>query len=225
MTTWVVIPAFNEATVIYKTVESVRSLHYNLVIVDDCSSDDTESQAFKAGAHVCRHMINLGQGAALQTGITYALRAGATSIVTFDADGQHDAKEIEKVLAPVLSKRVDVTLGSRFTQGAQAANIPSSKILLLKIATFFTRMSTGLRLTDTHNGFRAFSAEAARKITIRQNRMAHASEILTEIAAHRLRYEEVPVTIRYTEYSLQKGQKMSNSINILWDSLFGVLRR
>lgn len=224
-TTWVVIPAFNEETVIEDTVKGVISKGYKVIVIDDCSSDKTGDKAFAAGAHVCRHMINLGQGAALQTGIEYSLRNDADVIVTFDADGQHDARDIEKILSPVATGKVAVTLGSRFLSESKVENITFTKRIVLKIATFFTRMTTGLKLTDTHNGFRCFSREAAQKIHLAQNRMAHASEVLNQIAAYGLSYEEVPVSIRYTEYSIQKGQKISNSFNILWDSMFGVLKR
>lgn len=223
--TWVVIPAYNEATVIEDTVKGVISKGYKVVVVDDCSSDMTGSRSLCAGAHVCRHMINLGQGAALQTGIEYALRNGAEYIVTFDADGQHDPKDIERVLSPVMDNSVSVTLGSRFIKGSSTDNIPFSKIIILKLATLFSRLSTGLNLTDTHNGFRCFSRDAAQKINLSQNRMAHASEILQQISTNKFTYAEVPVSIRYTEYSIQKGQKISNSFNILWDSMFGALKK
>jgi len=87
----------------------------------------------------------------------------------------------------------------------------------LKLATVFTRLTTGLKISDTHNGLRAFKAEALRKFNITQNAMAHASEILSEIARNKLTYREVPVTIRYTEYSKSKGQSVSNAINILFE--------
>jgi hypothetical protein len=98
-------------------------------------------------------------------------------------------------------------------------NIPLKKYVLLKIAVLFTRLTTGLPLTDTHNGFRAMTVSAANRIEITQNRMAHASQILRSIAALRIPFKEVPVTIRYTEYSMRKGQRLSNAINILWESV------
>jgi polyprenyl-phospho-N-acetylgalactosaminyl synthase len=222
---WLVIPAFNEATVIKDVIDSVLSRGYPVVVVDDCSRDDTSEVVRTTGAHLCRHPINLGQGAALQTGIDYALKQGASIVVTFDADGQHDPADIEELIAPIRTGSVEVSLGSRFLSQAAAENIPLVRVLLLKGAVLFTRLTTGLRLTDTHNGFRAFSRKAARSIRITQNRMAHASELLSRLAETRLPYAEVPVHLRYTEYSLSKGQKITNSLNIVWESLTGGLRR
>jgi glycosyltransferase involved in cell wall biosynthesis len=168
---------------------------------------------------VCRHPINLGQGAALRTGIEFATQRGARFIVTFDADGQHQAQEIPRMLKPLLDQECEVVLGSRFMEHGRVENIPLKKYVLLKIAVLFTRLTTGLPLTDTHNGFRAMTVSAANRIEITQNRMAHASQILRSIAALRIPFKEVPVTIRYTEYSMRKGQRLSNAINILWESV------
>jgi glycosyltransferase involved in cell wall biosynthesis len=168
---------------------------------------------------VLRHTLNRGQGAALQTGIDYALQRGAEVIVTFDSDGQHQVEDIEAFLAPVLEGRCDVALGSRFLSGD--SQVPLMRKVTLKLGILFTRLVSGIRVTDTHNGLRAFSREAARKIQIRQDRMAHASEILDEIAQLRLRYVEVPTRILYTEYARGKGQRSSAAFRIVWDFLIG----
>jgi len=141
--------------------------------------------------------------------------------VTFDSDGQHRADEIARLVDALRASGADIALGTRFADGGQAVNISSGRALTLRIATRLSRMSTGLEITDTHNGFRAFTREAVRRMRITQNRMAHASQILDEIARLGLTYIEVPVTVRYTAYSVQKGQRMSNAFNILWDSLTG----
>jgi glycosyltransferase involved in cell wall biosynthesis len=223
--TWIIIPAYNEDKVIGNVVTDVCRRGYSVVVVDDSSSDRTAEVALAAGAFVCRHAINLGQGAALQTGISFALRKNAQYLVTFDADGQHQADEIAAILAPLQSGTSDVTLGSRFLRPESAPTMPPLRRKILHLATLFTRFTTGLELTDTHNGFRGFTRTGASKLSLRQDRMAHASEILTEIADKKLRYQEVPVTILYTDYSLAKGQKLSNSFNILWESCTGILRR
>jgi glycosyltransferase involved in cell wall biosynthesis len=152
----------------------------------------------------CATWSTLGQGAALQTGITYALRAGAKYLVTFDADGQHQVEDLGRLLGPVVRGEADIALGSRFL-GA-AIDMPATKRLVLRAAVAFTRVAGGIELTDTHNGLRALTAHAARKLPITQNRMAHASELLHNIVECELRYVEVPVTIRYTEWSRAKGQ-------------------
>jgi glycosyltransferase involved in cell wall biosynthesis len=190
-----------------------------VVVIDDGSSDETATVARKAGAIVLRHTLNRGQGAALQTGIDYALQRGAEVIVTFDSDGQHQVEDVEALLAPVLEGRCDVALGSRFLSGE--SRVPLMRKFTLKLGILFTRLVSGIRVTDTHNGLRAFSREAATKIQIRQDRMAHASEILDEIAQLRLRYLEVPTRILYTDYARSKGQRSSAAFRIVWDFLIG----
>lgn len=219
----VVIAAFNEAQVVAAVVREALAHADAVVVVDDASADDTARAALLPGADVLRHPVNLGQGAALQTGIAYAIRSGATHIVTLDADGQHDPAEIERMLAALQDAGAQVALGSRFL--GRAVDMPAGRRRLLRLAVAFTRLSTGLKVSDSHNGFRVFTAEAARRIRIRQNRMAHASEILEEIARQRLAYVEVPVTIRYTAYSRAKGQSGFNSLNILLDLLMLWLRK
>lgn len=222
---WVIIPAYNESEAINEVLAPLENSGYNIVLVDDGSLLPLHLVVRSARLHICRHLTNLGQGAALQTGIDYALSCGGKYFITFDADGQHNPGEISKLLQPLLLNEADVVLGSRFLEGGGVWNIPFSKRIVLKLAVLFSRATTGLALTDTHNGFRALNLTAAKQIRISQNRMAHASQILQEIAANKLRYREAPVTIRYTDYSMRKGQKISNAFNILWDSLMEVLTR
>src|SRR4051812_24983359 len=212
---WVVIAAFNEARVIGRVIADVQRHGYHVVVVDDGSADATAEAAAQAGAQVVQHPVNLGQGAALQTGIEYALERRADAVVTFDADGQHRAQDIASLLAALDQNGVDFALGSRFL-GA-SIDLPPARRILLKAATWFTRVTTGLELTDTHNGLRAMTRRGASRIALRQNRMAHASELLEQIAHSGLGYVEVPVTIEYSAYSLAKGQKLSDSISILVD--------
>ena len=218
-----VIPAFNEGHAITEVVRECKRHVDCVVVVDDASSDDTAMRACLPGVDVLRHPVNLGQGASLQTGIQYALAAGATEIVTIDADGQHDPAEIGRLLAEMDAHGADVALGSRFR--GEALGIPFVRRAVLRVAVVFTRLTTGLKVTDCHNGFRVFRAPAARQLKITQNRMAHASEILEEIARKRMSYVEVPVTIRYTEYSMAKGQSSLNSFNILLDLVLNWLRK
>lgn len=212
---WVVIPAYNEGRMIARTIASVREWLPNIVVVDDGSSDNTAEGARSAGAHVVRHAINLGQGAALGTGIRYALLKGADHMVTFDADGQHQPGDIGVLLKTAREHRADVVLGSRFLR--QESNVPQGRRWLLKLATAYTRFTTGLALTDAHNGFRLFNRKAAEQLRIRQNRMAHASELLDWLGSSGLRVVEAPVNIVYTDYSLAKGQSFLSSFDILWD--------
>jgi polyprenyl-phospho-N-acetylgalactosaminyl synthase len=212
---YVVIPAYNEGPVISRVVSEVKRAGYAVVVVDDGSSDATAEEARAAGAEVIAHPFNLGQGAALQTGIDYAVAQGAEVIITFDADGQHSVSDIARLTEALVQERADFALGSRFL--GQAPNLPPLRRLLLHAATAFTRLTTGLQVTDTHNGLRAMTRRGAAAIRLRQNRMAHASELLTQIAASRLRYVERPVTIEYTAYSLAKGQSLGDAVLILLD--------
>jgi glycosyltransferase involved in cell wall biosynthesis len=212
---WVVIAAYNEASVIARVVNDLRRRQHSIVVVDDGSKDATAQTAREAGATLVQHPVNLGQGAALQTGIEFALGQGADIIVTFDADGQHRAADIPALLEALCVHQADFALGSRFLGGTIA--LPASRRLLLKAATLFTRITTGLSLTDTHNGLRAMTRRGASCIMLRQNRMAHASEFLDQVARSGLKYVEVPVTIEYSEYSLAKGQRLSDSLTILVD--------
>jgi glycosyltransferase involved in cell wall biosynthesis len=211
----VVVPAYNEAPVIASVIAKLIKRNYNVIIVDDGSTDRTGDLAAQAGARVLTHPVNLGQGAALQTGIEFALRRGADYIVTFDADGQHQAADIARLVEALQGHDADFALGSRFL-GA-SVGIPSSRRMLLKAAVWFTRITTGLRVTDTHNGLRAMTRQGAGQIVLRQNRMAHASEILEQIGRSGLRYVEVPVTIEYSRYSMAKGQRLADSLLILFD--------
>ena len=212
---YVVIPAYNEGTVLSRVVSDVRRVGYAVVVVDDGSTDATADRALAAGAAVVKHPFNLGQGAALQTGIDYALAEGAEFVVTFDADGQHRVSDISRLTEALVRERADFALGSRFL--GQAPNLPPLRRLVLQAATLFTRLTTGLQVTDTHNGLRAMTRRGAAVLRLRQNRMAHASECLSQIGASGLRYVEQPVTIEYTAYSLAKGQSLGDGVLILLD--------
>lgn len=218
---WIVIAAYNEESVIRGVVEDVRERVPNVVVVDDCSRDKTSDEAFAGGAVVVRHSLNRGQGAALQTGTNYALERGADAIIHFDADGQHQSSDIPRFIQALLDG-ADIALGSRFLK--EGSNVPALRKLVLKCGILFTWFFSGLRLTDTHNGFRALSHTAASRIVIHENRMAHASEILDEIVRLKLRYVEVPTTIIYTNYSQSRGQSSWNALAIvgrlIWRKLF-----
>jgi glycosyltransferase involved in cell wall biosynthesis len=172
---------------------------------------------------VLRHVVNRGQGASLQTGIDFALQQGAEYIVTFDADGQHPVDAISRLLEPILAGKAAVALGSRFLEDADA--VPWPRRILLSAAVLFTRVTSGARLGDAHNGLRALSREAARTIEIRLDRMAHASDLVEQVHRSGLPYTEVPVRISYTPYSRAKGQRWSSTFGVAFDYLVGKLLR
>jgi glycosyltransferase involved in cell wall biosynthesis len=220
---WVIVPAYNEGPRLGTTLASLCPLWPNVVVVDDGSRDDTAAVARRHPVWLLRHIINRGQGAALQTGIDFALECNAEILVTFDSDGQHDASEIGKLIEPVRKGDADVALGSRFLGGA--VGIPPGRRLVLRLGVLFTRIFSGIRVSDTHNGFRAFSRSAATRLRLNQDRMAHASEILDRIHQLGLRFVEVPVTIRYFDETLAKGQSSWNAIRIVGQLLLGRLIR
>jgi glycosyltransferase involved in cell wall biosynthesis len=203
---WVVVAAYNEGARLDRALRDLLTSDgaLEVVVVDDGSVDATSRVAAAHPVWVLRHPINCGQGAALRTGLAFALDRGADVIVTFDGDGQHDASDIARLIEPILDGRVDVTLGSRF-QG-RAPGMPMSRRVLLHAARVFTRFFSSVSVTDPHNGLRALSRRAAERIAITQDGMAHASEIVEQLRVHCLRWREVPVTIRYNEATLAKGQ-------------------
>lgn len=215
---------FNEATSVGGVVAELRHSFSRVVCVDDGSSDSSSAVAARAGATVVRHPVNLGQGAALQTGFAFALTdPGVNHVVTFDADGQHNRADAERMLEVARTEGVDVVLGSRFLTQADH-DIPPLRRLVLRAATRFTRAVTGLDLTDTHNGLRVLSRRAVETMDLTLDGMAHASQLLSQVASRKLTYVEAPVTITYTEYSLSRGQSNANALNIAFDLALERLR-
>lgn len=203
---------------IRKVVEEVLE-HYPVVIcVNDGSTDNSASEIIKTGALLIEHPMNIGQGAALQTGLEMALRIpGIQYFATFDADGQHDINDVKHMLETLKHQNLDIVLGSRFLGKAQDIN-PTKK-LLLRLAIKFTNIFSDVKLTDTHNGLRVFNRNFAQQLDITMTGMAHASEIIDKVGRDNWHYQEVPVTVHYTDYSRNKGQSALNSVNILIELL------
>jgi glycosyltransferase involved in cell wall biosynthesis len=216
-TVFVIIPSFNEGPVLAGTVAPLIDHGYSVVIVDDGSSDQTPSICQALPVHYLRHPVNLGQGAALETGMRYGVSRGAKFLVHFDADGQHDHGSIRDFVHRLLDGHADVVLGSRFLKDEHARLVPPFRRFLLRVGIFVSWLFSGVWLSDTHNGFRALTADAARRIRLQENGFAHATEILAAIKREKLRYIELPVAINYSEYSLRKGQRSSNAILIALD--------
>lgn len=218
--TWVVIPAFNEAPVIGGVVAGVRAAFPHVLVVDDASRDDTAAIARSAGAYTAIHPLNLGQGAALQTGFEAALARGARYVVTFDADGQHDPADAAAMVDHAREEDLAFVLGSRFLDGVPS-QVGFLKRAMLRLGAAVASARTGMRLTDTHNGLRVIRADALSHVHLTHARMAHASQIVSQLAASGLRGTEHPVTISYTNYSRAKGQPLLNSVNIVVDLALG----
>ena len=213
---WIVVPAFNEAGVIGDVIAELRSVFPNVVCVDDGSADDTGDIALRAGAHLVRHPVNLGQGAAIQTGVEYARsRPGAQLFATFDADGQHRVTDVLAMIDRLTAEAADIVIGTRF--GLGVSRPPLLKRVVLQTAAWLSPRGRRLGLTDTNNGLRVFNKTVADRLDITMNGMSHATEFIMLIDENNWRVVEQPVEVLYTEYSSAKGQPLLNGVNIIVD--------
>ena len=229
---WIVVPAFNEAAVIGEVVADLRSVFDHVVCVDDGSADGTGKIALRAGAHLLRHPINLGQGAAIQTGVEYARnQPGAKVFATFDADGQHRIKDLAAMIDRLAAGDVDVVIGTRFGRARTSlasldSRPPLLKRIVLRTAARLSPRGRRLGLTDTNNGLRVFNKKVADGLDITMSGMSHANEFVMLIAENNWRVVEEPIEVLYTEYSKSKGQPLLNGVNIIFDGfLRGRTRR
>lgn len=213
---WIVVPAFNEAGAIGDVIADLRTVFDHVVCVDDGSDDDTGDIALRAGAHLVRHPVNLGQGAAIQTGVEYARRQpGAQVFATFDGDGQHRVKDVVAMVDRLVGGDVDIIMGTRFGPGV--GKPPLLKRLVLRTAARLSPRGRRLGLTDTNNGLRVFNKTVADGLDITMSGMSHANEFIMLVAENHWRVTEEPVEVLYTEYSKSKGQPLLNGVNIIFD--------
>ena len=219
--TWLIIPCFNEGPVIQEVIENARETFPNIVAVNDGSSDDSAARIHAGGAHLVNHPVNLGQGAGIQTGVEYArAQPGAEYFVTFDADGQHQVKDVVRMVGRLREEPVDIIVGTRFGRPrAEDDQVPWIKRVVLQTVVFLSPTTRRLGLSDAHNGLRVFNRKVADEMNIRMNGMSHASELVSMIDQKGWRVAEEPVDILYTEYSMSKGQSLINGVNILADGL------
>ncbi len=214
----VIIPVYNEGKVIKSVIDKVLKEYKYVVCINDGSSDNSREEILKTKAYFVDHPINIGQGAALQTGVEFARSLPVEYFVTYDADGQHRLEDVREMIRTIKRDKTDFVLGSRFL-GKEAVNMPKMKRIILKMAIRFSNITSGVKLTDTHNGLRVFNRKVANSIQITLPDMAHASEILEIIYRNKYTYTEVPVVIEYTDYSRGKGQSIINAVNIAFDTL------
>lgn len=233
---WLVIPVYNEGEVIRDVLVDASKTFPNIVCVDDGSSDDSVAQIRSAAAdvartqtgsiHLVRHPVNLGQGAAIQTGVEYArARPDAQYFVTFDADGQHRVDDVVAMIDRLRTEPVDIIVGTRFADG-RSESVPLLRRIVLRTVVFLSPRTRRLGLSDAHNGLRAFNKTVADQLDLLMAGMSHASEFVALIDHHHWRVAEQPVTILYTDYSRAKGQSLINGVNIVADGLLhGRMRR
>ncbi len=223
----VIIPAFNEepmiGSVIISVKKTLKGLNHRIIVIDDGSSDQTAQEALKKDVYLLRHILNRGLGASLATGIEFAKKLKPNVIVTLDADGQHDAEEIHKLIDPVINNKCDVVVGSRLL--TKSTKMPPERVLVNKIANTTTQLISGIKTTDSQSGYRAFSPRAYNSINLTSQKMEVSSEIFREIGKNKLRYQEVPITAIYTNYSLKKGQSIWNAPNILLKLAINIIQR
>jgi glycosyltransferase involved in cell wall biosynthesis len=213
---FVIVPGYNEGAVIRQTTEALLEKNYSVIVVDDASNDKTRKMLSGLPVLYIRHLANLGQGAAIQTGMQLALKKNAEYLVTFDADGQHDVNDIEKMITLLQKEKADIIFGSRFLPGA-SANLHTSRKLVLKTARLINYLASGILLSDANNGLRVMTREAALKMQITENRSSHNAQMQNLVKYNKLKYAECPVNILYSDYSRKKGLKNINSIRILYD--------
>ena len=217
--TWLIVPCYNEGQVIQEVLASARETFPNIVAVNDGSRDNSAQAIHAAGAHLVNHPVNLGQGAGVfHARLDRRAQPGAKYFVTFDADGQHQVKDVKRMIHRLRTEPIDIVVGTRFA-GQEKTQVPWIKRVVLKTVVFLSPRTRRLGLTDAHNGLRAFNAKVAGEMNIRMNGMSHASEIVTMIDEHGWRVAEEPVDILYTEYSMSKGQSLINGVNILADGI------
>lgn len=206
----VVIPAYNEALNLPNVLKGLRTTNYNICVIDDGSTDNTVSVLKKENVEFIIHSSNQGQGAALNSGLLYAIKHNYKYIVHFDADGQHDHKDISLLMSTMKQKDVDIVIGSRFLLRESKNSVPAIKVLLLHIAKLFEGVRTGIWLTDAHCGLRLLKIDSCQDLNFKVHGMGHASFLLNEIKRLNLSYAECPVNIRY----LKKESMLSNTKRI-----------
>jgi len=221
---FVVIPAYNESLIISDVIEEVLNAgDYTIIVVDDGSGDNTYGTAvLYPGVIALRHKINRGKGAATKTGIVAANRLGADIIVTMDGDGQHDPTDIAALIRPIIDGTCDVVLGTR---PKVKGEMPFIKIIANKIGNIVTWLLYGLHVSDSQSGFRAYSRYAATIIDTKADKYEYDSKVIREINNNRLRFAEMPIKVRYTEYSMGKPQKqgfvngLKTLVRMIWSML------
>ena len=215
---YVVVPAYNEEEMIGNTLNKLKDEGYkNIIVVDDGSRDNTYNIAKEEGAIVCRHVINRGLGGALGTGIKCALLYNPKVIITFDADGQHDPKDIEKVAKPILEDNYDVVIGSRLMDKNEVKNMPKIKRIGNWGLNLLTYLMGGHFITDSQSGLRAFSNKAAKIIIeqLKSNKYEVSSEFVVLIKRNNLKFKEIPIKTIYTDYSMARGTNVITGFKIL----------
>jgi len=223
----VIVPAFNEAKVIFATLTELKKAlkshgKFDILVIDDGSKDNTGVQAQKAKVKVISHSLNRGLGGALGTGLEYAKRNHYDLCVTFDADGQHHPLDLLKLIKPIENKQADIVIGTRTL--SKTGHMPLDRKIINWASNLATFLFFGIWTSDSQSGFRAFSKKAIDLIQIKTERMEVSSEIFSEVKRHKLKFTEIPIKVIYTQYSRAKGQKSLNAFRVLYKLLLRLAR-
>lgn len=217
------LPAYNEGTVIAEVIREIKAvIECPIIVIDDGSSDDTAMQARHAGARVISHPINRGAGAACMTGICLARQEGWSHLVFMDADGQHDPKDILSLVQAQQEQALDLVIGSRFMQKNKA--IPLLRRFFNLLANILTNSFSNDRYSDTQSGFRLLNQNAIKHLELVQDDFSYCSEMIIQAERAKIRVGECPVNVRYTDYSIRKGQDFQvglfTAFHFLWTLIF-----
>ncbi len=191
----VAIPAHNEDRYIGSLVLKLTAARFDVLVIDDGSVDRTAEVAERAGARVLSHPLNLGKTASVRSAFEYAVEADLDALVVMDGDGQHDPYEVDQLLAPVLADQADMVVGSRFA-GIDSA-VPRWRVAGQHVLTLATNVGSGLHLSDTESGFRAFSRRAVAEMHFRGAGFSVEPEMQFEAKQHGWKVTEVPIHVEY----------------------------
>ena len=222
----VIVPAFNEQGRLGQVLDDLHKYGYrNILVVNDGSQDDTGNIARQKKVLVATHVVNRGLGAAIATGLAHARETLPDVAVTFDADGQHKASELKKLIGPIEDGKADVVIGSRIKGGA--GKIPKRRLLPILFSNIGTFLLYGIYFSDTTSGLRAFNRKAIELIRIKSQRMEFSNEFFKEFVRNKLRVVDVPIAPIYTKYSMigsKQGSEFSSSLKLGFKLMVDLLK-
>jgi len=214
---WVVIPAYNEQKRVGKVIKEVLALKYNIVAVDDGSTDETFKELCKYNIFGLRHLVNIGKGAATKTGIEFAIQQGAKYIVLMDSDGQHKAKDLPRLFKKLEKK--DIVFGNRKINGRMPLRFRIGNWGLSTLVW----MLFGIKVKDTQSGFRAFRVDKYEEIKWDASRYSMETEMITKVSKHKLKYDSITIDTIYIDRN--KGTTVFDGFKIFYDMLCWRLAR
>lgn len=215
---YVIVPAFNEQNVIKDIINNLLKNFSNVIVINDGSNDKTLEIINDLDIKILSHEINLGVGAAVQTGFDYVSDIpDAKAVITFDADGQHLVDDAVAMAKEILICDEGIIFGTRFPKHSK--NIPKVKRIVLKLIAKITDLVTGVTLSDAHNGLKAYKVSTIKELELQFSSYSYESELITQVAKKKIEYKEMSTDIKYTSYSIKKGQKLLNGLLIIEDLL------